>query len=471
MKILHLEDNVDWFNLVKPELEAIPNVEVLHAETNSQAKTILAENEIDFALLDLAVPLSDPSDTPDIQHGLSLAWYIRTNFPGIATFILTGQSTDEAAEKFEEENTFTTFWDGQERSLVKLRKKRKLQQVIEDLRSFADSLHSLNRIELDFDKRDLELSKFDERIIRLFCLKHQAIAARIKPLGAGMSSAKVLYVQLINEDGIPCHYSLAKIDKHHKVDLEKENFHRHITKLAVGCFPGYLAEFFAGCGDRKGVFFQFAVHYTNDYFDMFAQGDDALLQVATATKGIFTNWTQVKQPEHMTVGDIRRFLCSDEKFATLTSDFEELGINFTEFEAKPLRTHIAIQHADLHGMNILLSKENLPIVIDYGDVRCCPSVIDPITLELSHYFHPKMKDVVTHDLALASNWFSDKQMLEHSPTPCTAEFLRQWSRENSFLRSDYTAGVYAYAVRQLTYDDTNKDFARALVKAAVEEFG
>ncbi len=82
-----------------------------------------------------------------------------------------------------------------------------------------------------------------------------------------------------------------------------------------------------------------------------------------------------------------------------------------------------------------------------------------------------MKDVVTHDLALASNWFSDKQMLEHSPTPCTAEFLRQWSRENSFLRSDYTAGVYAYAVRQLTYDDTNKDFARALVKAAVEEFG
>ncbi|NMU25365.1 hypothetical protein HKB21_07005, partial [Vibrio parahaemolyticus] len=82
------------------------------------------------------------------------------------------------------------------------------------------------------------------------------------------------------------------------------------------------------------------------------------LQVAKATKGIFTNWTQVKQPEHMTVGDIRRFLCSDEKFATLTSDFEELGINFTEFEAKPLRTHIAIQHTDLHGMNILLSKEN-----------------------------------------------------------------------------------------------------------------
>ncbi|HHC7349324.1 response regulator [Vibrio parahaemolyticus] len=472
MKILHLEDDKSWFDrVVKPALEGINNVEVYHATHKEDAISHLEQHDIDLALLDLAVPLDDPNGVPELQYGLSVAWHIRTCFPGIPIFILTGQSTDEAAERFEEENTFTTFWDGQEKPLVRLRKKRRLPDVIGDLNNFAESLYSLNQIELDFDRRTLTLEKFDERVIRLFCSKHGAIAARITPLSEGLSSAKVLYVQLINKAGQPYHYTLAKIDQHRKVDAEKQNYHDHVTKLAVGCFAGYLDEYYAGCSDRKGVFFQFAVQYRKDYFDAYNEGDQTSLQVATATKNIFTNWTQVRSPNSMTVGDIRRYLCSDEKFNSLSSQLVELGIDINEFESKILRSNVSIQHADLHGMNILLSDNNVPIVIDYGDIKQCPAVIDPITLELSHYFHPKMKDVVVHNLELASNWFSDRDMVALSSNPLTANFLRSWSRENSFLRSDYTAGVYAYAVRQMTYGDTDKDFAKVLIKAAVEEFG
>ncbi len=470
MKILHLEDDKSWFDrVVKPALEEINNVELYHATDKEGAIAQLEQHDIDLAILDLAVPLNCIDEVPELEHGLAVAWKVRTCFPGIPIFILTGQSTDEAAERFEEENTFTTFWDGQERPLVRLRKKRRLPEVIGDLRNYADSLRSLNHIELDFDRRALTLDKFEERVIRLFCLKHAAVAARVTPLGEGLSSAKVLYVQLINEAGQPYHYTLAKIDQHRKADLEKQNFHDHVTKLAVGCFPGYLDEYYAGCGDRKGVFFQFAVQYSKDYFDAYRAGDGDSLQVARAIKNIFTNWTQVRTAVSMSVGDIRRYLCSDEKFNPLTTQLAKLGINVDEFESRTLRSNIAVQHADLHGMNVLLSDVNMPIVIDYGDIKRCSAVIDSITLELSQYFHPNMEDAVEHNLELASNWFCDREVVSLSSNPTTAEFLRAWSRENSFLRSDYTAGVYAYAVKQLTYSDTNKDFAIELIKAAIEE--
>lgn len=446
------------------------NIEIFHATHKDEAIACLEEHDIDLALLDLAVPLNDPNGSPDLQHGLSVAWHIRTCFPGIPIFILTGQSTDEAAERFEEENTFTTFWDGQEKPLVRLRKKRRLPDVIKDLNNSAASLQALDRIELDFDKRGLTLEAFDERVIRLFCSKHGAVAARIKPLSEGLSSAKVLYVQLINEAGQPYHFTLAKIDKHLKVDSEKQNYHDHITKLSVGSFPGYLDEYYAGCSDRKGVFFQFAVQYGKDYFDGFKEGDQASLQVAAAAKGIFSNWTQVKAPNQMSVREIRQYLCSNDKFDSVSPMLREHGIDVDSFELKTLRTNVAIQHADLHGMNILLSDSNTPIIIDYGDIKQCSTVIDPITLELSQYFHPKMDGVVEKNAEIAVNWFNDQAMAELSPNPETAAFLREWSRENSFLRSDYTVGVYAYAMRQLTYKDTNKEFATALIKASVEEF-
>ncbi|MEI8602528.1 hypothetical protein P4S55_17720 [Shewanella sp. PP-Sp27a-2] len=187
-------------------------------------------------------------------------------------------------------------------------------------------------------------------------------------------------------------------------------------------------------------------------------------------KQILSNWTELKAPQQLSVGDIRRFLCSDKKFNDCSLAEQLTGLNIHDFESKVLRSNISIQHADLHGMNILLSESNSPIVIDYGDIKSCSSVIDPITLELSHYFHPKMCHKIERNLELASQWFNDDAIFLFNSNPTTALFLRKWSRDNSFLRSDYIAGVYAYAMRQLTYDDIDKDFAKALIKAAINEF-
>lgn len=473
MNILHLEDNLKWFErVVRPELMKIPAMNIFHATNKKDALNALASNSIDYALLDLSVPLDDSTEIANIQHGLSVAWHIRNEYPGIPIMILTGESTEEAAEDFEEENTFTTYWDGQERPLVKLRNKRRVSEVIEYLSSISSSLEELDAIELDYDSKNLSLTHLEQRVIRLFCLKNKTTAAKVNALNDGLSSAKVLNVTLINHSSKPLLSALVKIDDNKKAEIEKVNFQEHITKISVGSFPTYINEFYAGCGKKKGVFFQFARDYKKDYFDLYLEGDGRSLEVAKLAKNIFTSWTNLRSGRQVTIGEIRRIFCSDEKFIKykIKEQLSSLNIDIDAFESKSLNSNFCIQHADLHGMNILISETNTPLIIDYGDIKSCPSTFDPITLELSPYFHPKMGSLVEHDMNLAEHWFDDEQLSRFSKNPETAVFLRSWARGNAFLKKDYVAGVYSYIIKQFTYLDTNKDFARMLIKTAIREF-
>lgn len=470
MKILHLEDDKKWFDgTVYPFLKKIDNLDVLYAQNKEDALNILCSNDIDFAILDLSVPSDEKSQTSDIQHGLYVAQYIRSNHPGIPITILTGQSTETAAEQFENENTFTTFWNGAEKPLIKIRPKRKVAEVIEYIEEISTQLIELDSIELDFNPKKILLSLYEKRVIRLFCLHHMGCAAKIEPLSDGLSSAKVLSVSLINSNGHTFHYALAKVGTNSLVDLEKQNFHEHIIKLSVGSFPTYLNEYYAGCGAIKGVFFQFAANYNKNYFQSYLSSDNDALEAASATKEIFSNWVAGRHSRLLSILDIRRMFCSDEKIAqhNIAEQLKENGLDIDSFERIKINFWFAPQHSDLHGLNILISEQNKPLIIDYGDVKVCPAAIDPVTLELSQYFHPHICKELEINERLAEKWFDDNEHHLFTDRPETARFLRQWSRENCFLAKNYNAIVYSYLIRQLTYPDTNKVFAIDLLKSAI----
>ncbi|MEZ9349373.1 hypothetical protein AB4166_21255 [Vibrio splendidus] len=471
MNILFLEDQKKWLNTVLPELNNIPHVVIHHVENHDDAISLLEGQEIyiDFALLDLAVPLNSNNPTPDLEHGLALAWYIRNNFPGIPITFLTGQSTEEAVEKFEEENTFTIFWDGQEKPLVRVKQKRQIVKVLDEIKSIAELLFDIDEIEVECG-RSLKLHLHELRILKLFCKHKNGTAVEVKQIGEGLSSSKVLNVTLLNSSGNPIHYALAKIDKKKTAEIERDNFNSHIVQLNVGSFPAYINEYYAGCGSKKGVFFQFASDYKLDFFDTLLTSDDDSYNVATKTKRIFQNWIQNKASRKVSICDVRRSLCSDIKFEKVTKYLLDNGISLDGFENNTMNVNYSVQHADLHGMNILISDLKEPLIIDYGDVKSCPSTVDSVTLELSHFFHPKMKGKFTPSKDLAQYWFDEEKYLEHTTNPKTAKFLRNWSNENKYLSKEYAAVVYAYSIRQLTYPDTNKEFATELIRSAIAEF-
>ncbi|MDP4537973.1 hypothetical protein Q3O60_17470, partial [Alkalimonas collagenimarina] len=249
---------------------------------------------------------------------------------------------------------------------------------------------------------------------------------------------------------------------------ESINFRNHVNKLPVASYPNKLSEYVAGCADKKGICYRFATHYDDNYFSYLSSNEDSALRILQQLQGILNTWTNSKAVKQVSVGDIRRLVCPEQKFDDLIEVRQRL--NLDEFEKKVLNANFSIQHADLHGLNILVSKELNPILIDYGDIKYAPSVLDIVTLELSQYFHPAHREHTIPDIDLINNWFNGETFVSLNKFPRVAEFLRQWKSENCFMEREYVATVYSYALRQLSYEGTNKEIAIRLIEVSIAAF-
>ena len=468
MNILQVEDDKDWFErTVKPLLIGIGANNIYHEQTYDCAIQLLNTHDIDYIVLDLAIPLNLENPVPDVSIGLRLASHVRENYAGTPLLILTGQQTEEAVGQFVDDQELTTFWDGTRKSLIKVKPKRLVSAAIALLSEAARELNAIEAIEIS--ETGCELSAFDKRVIRIFCKAHAAIAAKVKSLNGGLSSAKVLQVELVNTQGSAFPWtSLLKIDEKHKIDIESNNFQSHVNKLPVGSFPNVISEYVAGCAGRKGICYSFAKNYEKNYFSYLLSCEESTLTILERLKDILSHWSQTKITQQVSIRDIRRNICPDHKLENLIEIRKQLGLD--EFERKNLSANFCIQHADLHGLNILVSKDLQPILIDYGDIKLAPSVLDVVTLELSQYFHPSLKDIQAPNIELFENWFKNDNFFALSKLPRVAQFLRQWKSENGFLEREYIATVYSYALRQLTYKGTNVQIATKLIETAISSY-
>jgi len=468
LNILQVEDDTDWFErTVRPLLIKIGAKNIYHEKYFENAISRLDSHDIDYIVLDLAIPLNNDTPVPDISNGLRFASHVRENFPGTPILILTGQQTEEAVSQFVEDQELTTFWDGKRKSLVKVKTKRLVGDAINLLAEAARELNAIDTIEIA--ESDCNLNIFDRRVIRIFCKSHEAIGAKVKSLNGGHSSAKVLQVELINNQGNPFPWiSLLKIDEKRKIDNESNNFQNHVNKLPVGSFPNIISEYLAGCAGRKGVCYQFAKNYDGNYFSYLLHSEESTLIILERLKNIFNHWSQNKQTKQISVREIRRTICPDHKFEKLPEIIKRLCLD--EFESRILNANFCIQHGDLHGLNILVSKDLHPVLIDYGDIKIATSVLDIVTLELSQFFHPSLKDIQSIDISLFENWFNNIKYIELNKYPLVAQFLRQWKSENALFEREYIATVYSYAIRQLTYEGTNTEVATKLIEKAIESY-
>jgi hypothetical protein len=116
-------------------------------------------------------------------------------------------------------------------------------------------------------------------------------------------------------------------------------------------------------------------------------------------------------------------------------------------------------------MNALVDN-NRPVMIDFAEVDESPISTDPVTLELSNYFHPRgvgcSADARADILAGAG--------CTGAPDPAVGPFVRecrQWAQAVAAGDRERLACAYGYAARQLKYEDTDKELAAAIACAAV----
>jgi response regulator of citrate/malate metabolism len=467
MNVLHVEDDKKWFERsVLPELQQFCH-SVHHCENYDEAVSIIGKNHIDYVILDQSIPKNTSSNTPDTANGILLADYIRINYPGTPILILTGQNQESMVEKYVEDQEQIVFWNGKPQGLVKSRPKRRLNEALNLIKAAKEELDNVESIELDIS-RSVELDRNQKRVIKLFGKQHGATAAKVSVLTSGLSSSSVYRVTLLDSQKNEIHFALAKIDNKDKVDIEIFNFKTYINKLPVGSFPNLLGQYSAGCGDTKGVFYRFANEYDSDYFEELIRDQKIALNTLKKVVPLFNIWETTKQGKKTSIKDIRLQLCSDEKFKKL--EVLHAKFDITQFENHSCQFFFCIQHADLHGKNILTSSKSNPIIIDYGDIAEAPSLLDIVTLELSPFFHIALKGKIEYSNQLFDVWFEDEEYFALYPFQEIAKYLRQMKAKKAFLNKDYVATVYAYAVRQLTFEDTNHDIALQIIDSAIKEF-
>jgi hypothetical protein len=147
-----------------------------------------------------------------------------------------------------------------------------------------------------------------------------------------------------------------------------------------------------------------------------------------------------------------------------------LGIDVAPIEARTVRAGQCSQHGDLHCANVVFAEGDQPMLIDFADAGISFSAVDAITLELSTVFHAQ------HTM-LPGNWPTEEGMLrwplpEQFTDGCPfAPFIigcREWAVGAAESQEEVVALAYAYAMRQLRYEDTDKMLARALIRACIE---
>jgi len=467
MNVLHVEDDKRWFErTVLPTLQTFCS-EIHHVECHDSAVELINKTDIDYIILDQSIPLNPQNPMPDIANGIMFADYVRMNFPGTPILILSGQSRDQVVEKYIEDQERTFFWDGRLHDLVKTRPKGRVFDAIELVKTAKNELDNLENIELDHPQ-SLVIDRNHKRVIKLFAKRFDAVCAIVTVINEGLSSANVLRIALLNTQGKEFHYALAKIDSTEKIEMEAFNFNSYICKLPVGSFPTLLGQYSAGCRNIKGIFYQFASEYDSDYFDQILISEDRAIDVLKKVIPLFDIWEQSKKGENKTIHEVRQLLCTDDKFDTLTKSLEK--IDTLSFEKNSCQFYFSTQHADLHGKNILTSAQSTPIIIDYGDIKYAPSVLDIVTLELSPFFHPSTEGKLDFSLELFNNWFDDESYIKNHPLGKVASYLRKEKSNRAFMNKDYIVTVYAYSIRQLSFSNTNHEIALTLIEASINKY-
>jgi len=127
-------------------------------------------------------------------------------------------------------------------------------------------------------------------------------------------------------------------------------------------------------------------------------------------------------------------------------------------------------HGDLHGLNVLVTPEGEPTLIDYGDVRRANAALDPVTLELSVVYHPAMQGHLGGwpSEMQAENWGDIDVFCSGCPVEAFVRACRAWAVNVSAGEQEVLATAYAYSVRQVKYGNASLPLALRVAAGTVD---
>ena len=467
LRVLIVEDDQRVATTLAERLGRLkPSIDTVIAGSRTSGIEALQSDEFDFIVCDLRLPPQDGGLDIDEAHGLAVYFEARTVCPGTPCLFFTGFSTSQSVlEQLSAGGTHDVLGTGENYGMTRLLSKDSFLDCVKRLESFNTELANLEAIRIDLSSSTPSLDPFEKRALQLRARSLGGTSVEASALG-GLSGAQTLRASVKDDQGRTLGSYFAKIDLWAKMKQERENYRRYIDPLLkMGGYPALGPEIEAGIGKRDALFYQLADEYTESLFDVLKRDESAAIATVEVLRGIFGGWAEISEKRILRISDLRAQRIGDSELQP-HRDFLGSTERFEEMEREMITSY---QHGDLHGFNILCNASGGAVVIDFGNVGPAPTCIDPIILELSILFHRdspfRRNSWPTNEQAEA--WFNLDEYLLGCPIPGFIRKCREWANE----RGGPTAlppVVYAEAVRQLKYEDTDRERALAIARAAMQ---
>ena len=466
MKVLIVEDENHISTILRESLSGLnPSVDSIVAGSMSSGIEALQREELDFIICDLRLPPNDGGLDTAEAHGLAVHGKARTVCPGTPCLFFTGFGTSQpVVEQLSSGPTRDVLGTGEPYAMTQLLPKDQLAACVELIGSFNTELAALDAIQIDLSSENTTLDYVEQRALRLLARPLQGTNIEARALG-GLSGARTLRTIVKNDQGDLLGTYFVKIGSGADMEKERRNNDLHVNPLLrMGTYPTLIRVIEAGIGTREALVYQLADEYVESLFDVLARCESEAVAIVQTLRGILAPWSKLAEMEVYRVQELRALRMDDVAFQPYRD-----ALGSTEcFEEIAQEIATSCQHGDLHGFNVLCDGLGNAVVIDFGNVGRAPSCIDPIVLELSVLFH---KDSPfqghpwpTNDQSEA--WFDLEDYLQGCPVPNFVKACREWAHEAS-RPAGLTAVLYAEAVRQLKYKDTNHDRALGIARAAI----
>jgi CheY-like chemotaxis protein len=469
MRLLVVEDEASVVSSIADVLD--PGDELVSVGCRDDAVELLERDQaFDLVVCDLRIP---PTQGEGLlaheDHGIAVFEACRSHSPGTPVRFFSGKgSLDNLADALSEGGPVDLLGDGTRWKLVHVHQKRDARKFVEELLRLRDALLDLDR-SVDLEGVDI-IKTGTQRALRVLARQVGASKAIVRQAGShtpGLSGADTLAVQFVDQRGVTRARRFVKVADHARIDAEIDAFDRFVPALLATGFTSRGTILRHGLRGHSAISYVLADSFSDDLFTLLARSEGQAIDALERIGRHLDPWKPSWETETTSVADMRRRLLTDERATELGEDLSE----YHEYEREEVSVPIAVSHGDFHGGNLLVRHDNEPFMIDFGDVGLNWSANDPVTLELSLIFHPASP-------FRKSGWPSAQEAqayldldlyLQNCPVPAFVRRVREWAVETLDGDEDALRGVvYARALRQLKYRDTDHEVARSFGRGSAD---
>lgn len=469
MKLLLVEDNRSYAETLKEELLkfAIPT-EVLLAESRDGAMSLLKEHFFDLVILDLEIPTVDGAFDLEVEHGHEVFYCARNSAPGTPVYILTGSEPDAFLRGLARQGQSIDLWgDGALVPTVAYHLKEDGDQLIAEIHEIASRIAITDAIRINTGAQVIELKPEQKRAIKVFTRANGGSSCRLKKLG-GLSDAIVLKISVMDQAGRVRCECVGKLGLASHVNKEIAAYDAEVKHLRLGAFAPVLSYNDQGLRGFAAIFYVLADEHTDTFFQLVLTNPEAAIDVLTRIRAALARWSDSRIVKLVPIKEIRRHILSDENFQKIIT--KHALERLLELEEKNVEISEACIHGDLHGGNILVNGDHVPVLIDFGDVGAGYTCLDPITLELSFIFHPdaRVNGLAAQLESSSDNWLDLNVYGKGSPLYPVIKYCREWAYDVAPHDESVLSMAYLFVLKQLKYETVPADVLIKILSGILE---